>query len=629
MSLNVDSPALTARPCAPIPLFTSTETARKMSQSLCKYLSLLSALILSSGVDGALVSRQTGAPTVAVKNGSYYGLHNPTYNQDLFLGIPFAQPPVSDLRFNIPMPLNTTWNDTRNATQYSYECYGYGSDTWVLGNPVSEDCLTLNVIRPSGTGPNDKLPIGVWIYGGGGFNGGSLDPRYNLSFIVQQSVELGKPFIGVSINYRLQAFGFIFGTDVLKAGVTNLGYRDQRLALHWLQENIDAFGGDPTKVTIWGESAGASSVGVHLTAYGGRDDKIFRAGIMESGAPVGASRYLNASAWDKYYNNITSATNCSSASDTLACLRSLPIDTLSNVLNSSVTAQVPAWGAQIDNDLVTESGTQQLLDGKFVKVPILHGTNFDEGTMFGAKGINTTQQFLSNVMSAGPDNTTAQTIAALYPDIPAIGIPATLPGRPTGSEAYLGAQYKRECSYAGDLIMHAPRRLTSQIWAANNISSWSYHFNVLVNGLGPAVGATHFQEVVFVFHNLQGGGYNTSVAVDPLANEPPTYDHLADIMSRMWVSFIVDGDPNGSNGMSFFHSFNMPLLAFVFDFEVYETHADCSTDTSVHWPAYNLTSPQNIVFDTNVTNLLYTEPDYYRAEGIQYIQDRFVSVYGR
>lgn len=141
-----------------------------------------------------LESRQSStSPTVKVLNGSYSGVHNPQYDQEFFLGIPFAQPPVRDLRFRQAQPLNTTWSDTRNATEYSPECIGYGSDDWVLGNIVSEDCLTLNVIRPSGA---TNLPVGVWIYGGGQTEGGNRDPRYNLSFIVQQSTYAREPFIG-------------------------------------------------------------------------------------------------------------------------------------------------------------------------------------------------------------------------------------------------------------------------------------------------------------------------------------------------------------------------------------------------------------------------------------------------
>ncbi|KAG6956774.1 hypothetical protein JG688_00011278, partial [Phytophthora aleatoria] len=275
--------------------------------------------------------------TVTVKNGSYYGVYQENYDQDLFLGMPYAQPPVGDLRFRNPEPLNSTWTEAKNATEYSPECYGYGSDQWVLGNVISEDCLTINVVRPNGISEGAELPVAVWIHGGGFTEGGSRDPRYNQSYIIKEATDAGMPFIGVSINYRLQAFGFLWGTAVREAGVSNLGLKDQHLALRWVQENIAAFGGDPNKVTIWGESAGAMSVGYQLLAYDGRDDGLYRAAIMESGAPAKMpSTYLNTTEWDVYYNNITAAANCSSAADTLGCLRQVPVETLSSIFNSSV-----------------------------------------------------------------------------------------------------------------------------------------------------------------------------------------------------------------------------------------------------------------------------------------------------
>lgn len=102
--------------------------------------------------------------------------------------------------------------------------------------------------------------------------GGSADRRYNLSFIVQNSVDLGTPIIGVSLNYRLSAFGFLAGSEALEAGIANNGFRDQRLALRWVNENIAHFGGDPAKVTIWGESSGAESVSAQVLAYNGKID---------------------------------------------------------------------------------------------------------------------------------------------------------------------------------------------------------------------------------------------------------------------------------------------------------------------------------------------------------------------
>lgn len=219
-------------------------------------LRLLSTLLLcSTAASGAALLRRdnstSSAPTVTLKNGSYYGVYSPNYNQDFFLGMPFAQPPLVDLRLRQPQSINTTWTGTRNATSYQPECIGYGSDQWVLGNIVSEDCLSVNVIRPAGISSDTKLPVAVWFNPGGWYEGGNLDPRYNMSFILQQGVEMGKPFIAVMPNYRLSLFGFIYSQEVIDAGITNLGMLDQRLALHWVQENIANFGGDPEKVTIW------------------------------------------------------------------------------------------------------------------------------------------------------------------------------------------------------------------------------------------------------------------------------------------------------------------------------------------------------------------------------------------
>ena len=186
--------------------------------------------------------------------------------------------------------------------------------------------------------------------------------------------------------------------------------------------------------------------------------------------------------------------------------------------------------------------------------------------------------------------------------------------------------------------MQAPRRTTSQAWATHNISSWSYHFNVAPNGVAAEFGVPHFQEVAFVFRNLEGMGYNNSVAVDPFADKPKSYDTVATMMSRMWASFIATGDPNDGKGIFPREPSQTTLLLFahipiswrrrlVFWWDILTP--SFSPATSVHWPAYTAAEPQNIVFDTNATNLAYIEQDYYRAEGIQYMMALFPTVYGR
>jgi carboxylesterase type B len=137
-------------------------------------------------------------------------------------------------------------------------------------------------------------------------------------------------------------------------------------------------------------------------------------------------------------------------------------------------------------------------------VPFLIGANHDEGTAFGPRGINTTAEYVDYLGEYVTDNTSLAILSALYPDIPEIGIPGTFQGRPG---ADLGLMYKRTSAVAGDYSMHAPRRLTNQAWAAHNVTSYSYVFNVLVNGQPNTIGATHFQEVVFVFDNTNWLGY--------------------------------------------------------------------------------------------------------------------------
>ncbi|GAA86600.1 liver carboxylesterase [Aspergillus luchuensis IFO 4308] len=282
---------------------------------------------------------------------------------------------------------------------------------------------------------------------------------------------MGKPIVAVSLNYRLHCWGFMWSNEMKEAGVGNLGLRDQRLALHWIQENIAAFGGDPAQVTIWGESAGANSVGTHLVAYGGRDDGIFRAAISESGAPSVYQRYPTPDDWQPYYDGIVNASGCSSATDTLACLRTIPTDTLHSIFdNTSIVPEHSISGLSgakfipvIDDDFIKGSGTIQLQEGKFVKVPYLIGANADEGTAFAVPGVNTDAEFRELVKDLGLDNATTDIFEALYPNIPQIGIPAIMVGKPPSG---YGRQYKRVAAFQGDVNIHGPRLTLSVLGMA-------------------------------------------------------------------------------------------------------------------------------------------------------------------
>ncbi|KAH7232494.1 Alpha/Beta hydrolase protein [Fusarium solani] len=482
--------------------------------------------------------------------------------------MPYAKSPVHDLRLRVPQPLNSAWTDVQEATEYSPSCIGYGSDTWVLGNHVSEDCLTINVVRPAGLPDGAKLLVAVWIHGGG----------WERHAHHRCEHELSPPRLG-----------FLHSAELAAEGSTNLGYRDQRLALHWLKENIAAFGGNPERVTILGESSGAFSVGSQLIAYGGRDDELFSAAILQSGSPLTFGlKPQTSKTWEPYWAKLLHATNCSGA-EPLACLRKIPTKELSAVFNSSF-ASPPGWGQVVDGDFITASGSTLLKQGKFVKVPILIGTNFDEGTEFAPQGINTMAQFAQYVRSVGVSKQAVRTIEKLYSDDPTVGIPATLKSRPERALAHLRKQYKRVAAFSGDVYQHAGRRFTTMSWSRRHVPVWSYHWNVLVENVSPARGAGHFQEIVFVFDNINGQGYETVISKSPMAGKPAKLVQLADVMSTAWISFIVNRNP--------------------------VSHAQ-----SLSWPEYRDGRERNLVFDVNVTGLAYSEADTFRQTQIAYIMD--------
>ncbi|KKA28950.1 hypothetical protein TD95_005342 [Thielaviopsis punctulata] len=552
--------------------------------------SLFTALVAGVGLAAAVPAcKPVSDPQVTIRNGTYRGTRDTHYHHEKFLGMPYAQPPVGSLRFRPPQSLNSSWDDVRNATAFSPMCIGYGSDTWVLGNYVSEDCLKLNVVRPKGVNAHDKLPVAVWIHGGAYQYGSSSDPRYNLSYVVAKSEAMGQPIVAVSLNYRLQNWGFMFTEALAEEGSTNVGYRDQRLAMHWVQENIAAFGGDPRKVTVFGESAGSMSIATHLVAYGGRDDHLFRSAIMQSGSALPTLRkHLTTADWQPYWVALLNQTSCTSATNAAAlqCLRAMDAHKLSNIFNSSF-APYPGITAAIDGDFLTESSTYAVRGGKMLAVPIIMGTNTDEGTAFGTTGIDTDAEFIAYLKTTGLTDAMASRVLEMYPDDPAIGIPKTYTGRPTDP---WGAQFKRVSAYRGDYFMTGPRRLTTEVNAGKGADTYSYDFDVLNSGIPNIIGSTHFQEIPYMFNNTLGAGFETAVATNPLAGKGQNYFDLVDLMSRMWVSFVNHMDPN--------------------------QHGVAGTPI---WPKYTLDKPQNIVFNANVSHLSYVEDDTYRAEGMKYI----------
>ncbi|UPK98697.1 hypothetical protein LCI18_009632 [Fusarium solani-melongenae] len=538
-------------------------------------------------------------PTVSIQNGTLVGTTNIHYQQDFFLGIPYAAPPVKQLRLRRPSPASS-WASARHATSYSARCIGNSINLAGFSqnttDPMSEDCLYLNVVRPSGILAADKVPVLIWIHGGALLEGSASDGRSNGTFLVEISVRMGTPVIFVSFNYRLGAFGILAGREVEAAGLANLALHDQRQALVWIQENIAHFGGDTSRVTIMGESAGAGSVGFHLLAYGGRNDGLFSAAIAQSGGPQSTLMTIRtASERESDFEIVLQEAGCENSRHSLDCLRKVPAEVMRQAGQRLPTS------IAVDGDMVRHSGTQ-LRQGHFVRVPLLIGTTRNEGTSFvqqtTAQGpINTEEDFIRVVEgSLGNKAVPKKAIrrwAELYQlevDAPSGGGLGTVLPNPG---ANYGSQYGKTTLWMGDVMFTAGRRRSSQAWANHQVPSYSYLFDTVPAIADPqTLGAAHFLEMPNVFGNTEGVGWTR----DPFPSDPvqrQKHYTLADIVSQMWISFTVTGSSN-------FHQ--VP-------------------DFNITWPIYQEDDPQNMVFSASLGSHL--QPDTWRAEAFDMLSQYF------
>jgi para-nitrobenzyl esterase len=286
-----------------------------------------------------------------------------------FLGLPYAAPPIGDLRWRTPQPL-AKWKGIREAAKYGGRCVqGRVYDDMVFQDDgESEDCLYLNVYAPAGARGSSKLPVMFWIHGGGYTAGSGSEPRHNGDFLPLKGVVL------VTINYRLGVFGFLATADLAKeaGGETgNYGLADMVAALRWVHDNIAAFGGDPGNVTIFGESAGSYAVSTLMAAAPARG--LFHKAIGESGAAlsVGAPGQPNLDAVEARSARWMSSLGASS----LAGMRALPAQAL---LEASQKKDAPEFPVVVDGRLLTGPVAEIYAGGRQAHIPLLAGWNHDE-----------------------------------------------------------------------------------------------------------------------------------------------------------------------------------------------------------------------------------------------------------
>uniref|UniRef100_F6VMR1 Carboxylic ester hydrolase n=1 Tax=Xenopus tropicalis TaxID=8364 RepID=F6VMR1_XENTR len=482
---------------------------------------------------------------ILTKHGKVKGVQIPVLSGTVtaFLGIPYAEPPVGDLRFKKPNPPKS-WSDVLYASKYGNSCFqipdetfpGFsGAEMWNPNTEVSEDCLYLNVWVP------DPQPTGVsvmvWIYGGGFVTGTSSLDVYDGKFLA--AVE---QVIVVSMNYRLGALGFLSIPGNADAP-GNVGLFDQRLALEWIYENIATFGGNPQSITIFGESAGAASVSYHLLSP--KSHPYFTRAIMQSGsanAPWGA---INKTEARHRALILANQLGCSYETDNkiIACLRGKTPKEISDKADYVIPPGDRAiiemtFPPSVDGDFLTEMPEQLLQLGQLKKnTQILTGVNKDEGSYFLVYGmpgfskdhdsyINRTQ-FEESVRLSFPKaaELAVESILFYYADWEGVRNPALYRDAMddvVGDYNFICPllEFTKRASHLGDNVyLYFFQHRSSQL-------AWPEWMGVI-----------HGYEIEFVFGK----------PLDEKLNYTKQEETLSRAVMRQWANFAKTGNPNGAD----------------------------------------------------------------------------------
>ncbi len=448
-----------------------------------------------------------------------------------FLGIPYATPPVGDLRWRPPQPA-AKWKGVRNATSYGARCMQVPFPDMIFQDAgMSEDCLYLNVFTPANARGNRKLPVMFWIHGGGYSSGSASEPRHNGDFLPTKGVVL------VTINYRLGVFGFLDTEELMKEGdgaAGNYGLMDMIAALHWVQGNIAGFGGDPSNVTIFGESAGSIAVSTLMAsplAHG-----LFTKAIGESGSALGdefgGRTVAQVAAVDTDWAQ-------SLGTKSLAELRAMHPET---ILEDSNRNRAPKFRPVIDGRVLTEPVADTYAEGKQAHIPLLAGWNRDEGSFAAARGM-TAAQWKSEAEKRFGDR--ASEFLELYPG--------------SSDEQAL----RSAIDFSGDTFI----AFDTWKWIEAHVKTgdapvYRYHFELAAppSKFHDAF-AFHSDDIEYVFRTLD---------TRPGAVWRPEDRKLSEEMMDYWTNFAKTGDPNGP-GLPQWPQYNKTSEVLILDRETQAT----------------------------------------------------------
>ncbi len=481
----------------------------------------LAAWVLGTGAADSAAAG-TGAP-LRIETGLIRGKPDSTNRRvRAYLGIPFARPPVGELRWRPPQPARP-WDGVRECATFGPACWQPAFSLFPTRGPFSEDCLYLNVWAPLGPA-SAKRPVMVWIHGGGFVTGSGSKPHYHGARLAARGV------VVVTINYRLGPFGF-FAHPSLSAesprGVSsNYGLLDQIAALRWVKRNIAAFGGDPNNVTIFGESAGAMSVCCLLVSPLARG--LFHRAIAESGVAVGLKQRLKERAGgqpsaEAVGKRIAARLGLSNAEQTAAALRAVPAEKLLKAANpkAGLFGKGTRMWPCIDGYVLPDEPEKLFRSGRFHPVPLILGVNADEGSVFVKGQLRPRRVFGYRLaLRAFFGREGAKKVEAMYP---------------AARDDEAAAQLSRVVT---DSAFMAPtRRLARMLARAGRAPVYLYFFSrVSPAARFAGLGALHGAEIPYVFGWRRGRrGYN---AAD---------ERLSEVMQAAWTRFARAGDPNGGD----------------------------------------------------------------------------------